>query len=70
MSAKCSSCDASIVWLEMQSSTGVKRHPFDAKPKTGWVTLIDGGDVVVSRLVYTSHFATCPNAEQHRRAPA
>lgn len=73
----CRSCGAPIRWA--RTSTG-KRMPVDAEPNPdGNVTLIpplESADfplAVVSSerdpsvIRYTSHFATCPNADAHRK---
>lgn len=55
---QCRSCNAPIVWFTTVSG---KRTPIDAdtvKPE----------DEVLDLKRHTSHFATCPNANQHRRA--
>jgi hypothetical protein len=76
--SECRSCKDPILWVEWASG---KRMPVDYKPDpSGDVVLthrksenkliaqkfdsrFDAG-----RNRYTSHFATCPNASQHRRA--
>lgn len=73
--SNCRSCNAEIVWA-INESTG-KPSPFDAAPdpKGRWAVHEDpeGGDHLVAyhdpdaRVRYVSHFATCPNAQQHRR---
>ncbi|HET9954136.1 MAG TPA: hypothetical protein VFQ61_06515 [Polyangiaceae bacterium] len=60
---KCLSCGAEIVWVEMQSG---RRMPLDAKPQKLIVIEADKGEV---KLCFTSHFATCPDAAEHRRKP-
>jgi hypothetical protein len=71
MSATCSSCGASILWAITEKG---HRIPIDPEPTTaGNLTLVDG----IARtprlgedapfLQYLSHFATCPNAADHRR---
>lgn len=64
----CKSCGASIIWMVMESTK--RPHPFNAKPVTGWhETGLTFGDarVVTSGRYYVSHFATCPNAKEHRK---
>ena len=63
----CKSCGAEIVWVEMDSG---KPMPCDAKP----LTVVEVYEVkgkkkgsVVNTGYHMSHFATCPNAEKHRR---
>ncbi len=62
--SKCRSCGAPIVWVVMRPSG--KKMPLDAKPVTRIVLNLDDdrGEV---RDTYLSHFATCPNAAQHRK---
>lgn len=66
MPAKCRSCKAEIEWVVMPSG---KRMPVDAKAKTMILVYHDrdgfNGETV---QVHESHFATCPNAEEHRGA--
>ncbi len=58
----CSSCGAAIVWIEMWSGS---RMPVDAAPKRLVTLSVDCyGEITAC---YVPHFATCPNAEQHRR---
>lgn len=59
----CSSCGAPIVWAK-SAKTG-KAMPLDAKPEKRVIVENGFGRVVD---VHTSHFVTCPTAEQHRRA--
>lgn len=53
---KCRSCQAPIVWVKTAAG---KSMPVDA----GSVTV---GDLVYDPTWHVSHFATCPNAKQHR----
>lgn len=78
--AECRSCGAAILWARTERD---KPIPLDAEPDpAGRIVFVSGDTVRVLRkdeeppshaLVprkgqrYTSHFATCPNAEQHRR---
>ena len=79
MVTQCTSCKAAIVFATMQS-TG-KPMPFDAVPDTdGKFYVTENGKAVhvesptelasqcrrLGNRKYTSHFATCPNAKQHR----
>lgn len=61
----CRSCGASILWVE--TSTG-KRMPLDFDPERRFV-IEAGAEQMRARLrnTYVSHFATCPNADQHRK---
>lgn len=62
--SRCRSCDASIVW--MITNTG-SRMPVDAdsvdESELEWFS----GFPVFDPQEHQSHFATCPNANQHRR---
>lgn len=73
----CRSCGAAIFFGS--AGTG-KAMPLDATPDPVGRYVIDrgGGTCVALRVVtpadgaaprYSSHFSTCPNAAQHRRAP-
>jgi hypothetical protein len=53
----CRSCGAAIVWFK--TSAG-KNMPVDAAGVTQ-------EDLVLDLTRHTSHFATCPQANQHRR---
>ncbi len=61
MSAACKSCGRPIQWATSEQG---KAMPLDVPPERRVV--ITGG---VARVVptYLSHFATCPNAAQHRK---
>lgn len=66
----CKSCGASIIWARALDSG--KAIPLNPEPKVGGnLELKDGAVQVVrpSRTIklYVSHFATCPNANQHRK---
>jgi hypothetical protein len=79
--SRCRSCNAEIVWARTAAG---KRMPLDAQPtRTGNVQLglIGGQEVAIvvntadalaaqaaGLLLYASHFSSCPNAAQHRRA--
>lgn len=71
----CRSCNAEIIWAVTDSG---KRMPLDAEPAerpTGLFTLDTSCDPphatsAAHQPVYLSHFVTCPNADQHRRAAA
>jgi hypothetical protein len=69
MSAKCSSCDAPIVWAQTSDD---KPIPLNMPEKRFILVLhrnVERGDYYEARMVetYTSHFATCPHAAQHRK---
>lgn len=66
MAATCRSCGAEIVWAITKSG---KRMPLDADPVTGLgVFVFDNGYAVDPPPLRRSHFATCPNADEHRKA--
>jgi hypothetical protein len=74
--SRCRSCQAEIVWAV--TDTG-KRMPLDAEPvsaahrPSGLFVLDEGGEhplaftLAAGQPLYRSHFATCPNADQHRK---
>lgn len=75
--SKCKLCGAEIIWTRMQSG---KAMPVDAQPHyfrpddDGHFTFITpegetmkGEPEEMGIRGYISHFATCPNADQHRR---
>lgn len=75
---RCQTCGARIVWAVTGNN---KRMPIDASPREDgdlWLDMVDDrASVPVARRVdlytaadaprYVSHFATCPDADQHRR---
>lgn len=65
--SQCKSCGAEITWAMTPAG---KNMPLDAKGKTLW--LLEGGatETVKCRpiVVRTSHFSTCPDADQHRKS--
>jgi hypothetical protein len=63
----CTSCGASIFFVFTDKNG---RMPMDAKPVLeGWTIGKMGDQETLGRNVkiYTSHFATCPNAKQHSK---
>lgn len=78
--AHCKSCGAEIIWIETE---GGKMMPCDATQETYWLgggkdrIVTPNGEVLSGRfygepgkaagLGYRSHFATCPNADRHRK---
>lgn len=76
--ATCTSCHASIVWAITDRS---KRMPLDAtpNPEGNMAVMRDETDTLVCRAItaerplrpgeraYQPHFASCPNAERHRK---
>jgi hypothetical protein len=72
---RCSSCRARILWAVSLASG--KPMPLDLEQKVGGnVDVIDGVYARVvpaaerTRPLYVSHFATCPDAGEHRRREA
>ena len=71
--ASCRSCEAPIIWADTQSG---RKMPLDEQPTpAGNMVYVNGiartvryEDRRLARPTYTSHFATCPNADTHRRA--
>jgi hypothetical protein len=65
---RCKSCKAEILWATTMRGS---RIPLDADHRPGFVMTgdkIDGAPQVEQKRVYTTHFATCPHAQQHRKA--
>ena len=63
---KCKSCNADIFFVRYKD----KYHPVNAKAKKVFVLSDDGHmPALFWEFIngYESHFATCPNAAQHRR---
>lgn len=69
----CSSCGAAVLWVRTQAG---KAMPLDAAPTLdGNVAMLEGGasraygleDHAAQAKRYTSHFATCPHADQWRK---
>lgn len=66
----CRSCGAEIRWVV--SSNG-KSMPLDATPDPAGLVAVHNGVAHVGRNMvegeqkFTSHFATCPNARDHRK---
>jgi hypothetical protein len=66
----CKSCGAEIIWAK---TTAGKVMPLDEKPITLFVLDGEGSlnranaEIKSSVVGRTSHFATCPQADQHRR---
>lgn len=65
--SKCKSCGADLVWIVAPSG---KPHPLDAAAVTMWLVEPDGSQGGSPRgkpiQVRSSHFASCPQAEQWR----
>lgn len=63
--ATCRSCGAEILWV--RTSKG-RKMPLDAEPsKRVLVAEIEGMRVGQIRDTFTPHWATCPNADEHRK---
>lgn len=73
---KCRSCGAAILWAKTLSGKAI---PLDAEPHPdGNIALVPAGAMVLTKELveqgkkigskrYRSHFASCPNAGQHRK---
>jgi hypothetical protein len=67
----CRSCGAEIRWAHTEKSG--KLAPFDAEPVADGAWIIEHGEarhagmLEVDAPKFTSHFATCPNADDHRK---
>jgi len=59
----CSSCGAAIVWVTTPAG---KPMPLDAEPQK---RVVLGRQTGLAHVLdtWTPHWATCPNADQHRR---
>lgn len=72
--ARCASCDAEVFWVKTRNG---KSMPIDAQHEMRLVAVLGDDDLILAgtsddavvRMVptYTSHFATCPSADQHRK---
>jgi hypothetical protein len=66
----CKSCGAEIIWATTGKGNAI---PLDAKPEHRFVIVPLMGHPENLRAeyikTYISHFATCPQAEQHRKKP-
>lgn len=65
--ATCRSCGADMIWAQTPNGRDM---PLDAKPLKSVCQIARDGDTVeIIRMhdAYVSHFATCPNADKHRR---
>lgn len=63
MSDTCRSCGAPIKWVQLASG---KRMPIDAQGQP-MVLLSEDGLRGAVRKVHASYFATCPDADKHRK---
>ena len=72
---KCRSCGAAVIWCRTRTGSSI---PLDAEPLEygGNIVIRDGVAIYLKKgepagaaeKIYKTHFATCPNAAQHRRA--
>lgn len=79
MSDKCKTCGAEILWLKHHET--MKSNPIDAKPNVngnlaisrekGLYRTATGNEIDMAKNdgknLYISHFATCRQADQHRK---
>jgi hypothetical protein len=73
--AKCNSCGAEIVWAKTLSGKAIpiNAHPVDdgniAIDHEGTAIIMTEGEASCATMLvrYKAHFATCPNAAQHRK---
>lgn len=68
--SRCRSCAAEIIWAHTEKG---KRIPLDAEPVEGGnielrdgIATIYGQAIFGTEALYVSHFATCPDAAEHR----
>lgn len=65
----CDSCGARIVWVQLVSADrgSLKPHPLDAEPERHRrIVRLKGGRIAMLSRTWTSHFSTCPQADQWR----
>lgn len=83
MTSPCRSCKTPVEWVVVEASgkrmpIDPDPHPLGTVARLGYTDEETGADVVEvlklggggldeSRPLYLSHFATCPNAAQHRK---
>ncbi len=58
---RCTSCGAAIVWFRTKNGKGMPVDEATTKPTDR--------EEQLDLKRHISHFATCPNADQHRRRP-
>ena len=58
MTERCKSCQAEIIWIRTE-----RGHLMPVNAET-----VGPDDKVFKPGAHISHFATCPNADKHRRA--
>ena len=67
----CKSCRQLVCWVVMAKSG--RRMPIDPTPAANGNLVLDNQgmahvDSQAGRAKFISHFATCPNSQQHRRS--
>jgi len=65
--SKCRGCGAEIIWAITEQG---KRIPLDAKDERRFIVGVNQADDEVEAVLcktYTTHFATCPKADQFRK---
>lgn len=62
--SECKSCGAPIVWALTEAG---KKVPLDVKSEKRFILKDKVSVEVILRNTYVSHFATCPNADKHRK---
>lgn len=79
--SRCRSCNKEIVWIKMASGKSMPcdaapiSYSENQHPSAECLTLVTPEGKIVKavfdpsgdKIGYTSHFATCPNANQHRK---
>lgn len=76
--SRCKSCGKEIIWIKLASGKwnpcDKGRIPYKADENGKHILVTEQGDVVRCNVDitsfdygYTSHFATCPNANAHRK---
>lgn len=60
--SECKSCEAEIIWIKTEKG---KNHPVNAEPIKMWVQNED--ETWSIKDCYTSHFSSCPDADDHRQ---
>lgn len=72
--SSCRSCGAPIIWVETERG---RRMPVEAEPNSGGKFVLEDEEVDTPRALYQptangerfeSHFANCPQANEHRRS--
>lgn len=75
---ECRSCKARVIWAKTEKGGTMPLDEVENPEKgniiiraDGVATVLRGDDLDIAieerKMLYTSHFATCPNAKQHRR---